>query len=106
MVLLIGATGFLGPPVIKKLLKSSYEVNCLVRISSDRSDLLDVSKSAGKKITFSTGTLQSEDSIISIIKKADSIIYLPMLGKKESLNVAVAFGVAGYQINSRKRDKK
>ncbi len=29
---------------------------------------------------------------------ADRIIYLPMKGKKESLNVSVAFGVAGYQI--------
>ena len=33
-----------------------------------------------------------------ILKKADKIIYLPMQGKKESLNVAVAFGVAGYHI--------
>ncbi len=32
-------------------------------------------------------------------KKADKIIYLPMQGKKESLNVSVAFGVAGYEIN-------
>jgi len=29
---------------------------------------------------------------------ADKIIYLPMLGKKESLNVSVAFGIAGYHI--------
>jgi 23S rRNA (guanosine2251-2'-O)-methyltransferase len=35
----------------------------------------------------------------NILKKADKIIYLPMLGKKESLNVSVAFGVAGYEIN-------
>lgn len=34
-----------------------------------------------------------------ILKKSDKIIYLPMQGKKESLNVSVAFGVAGYQIN-------
>lgn len=33
-----------------------------------------------------------------ILKKADKIIYLPMKGKKESLNVSVAFGVAGYHI--------
>jgi tRNA G18 (ribose-2'-O)-methylase SpoU len=33
-----------------------------------------------------------------ILKKADKIIYLPMSGQKESLNVSVAFGVAGYQI--------
>ena len=34
-----------------------------------------------------------------ILKKADKIIFLPMHGKKESLNVSVAFGVAGYEIN-------
>ena len=33
------------------------------------------------------------------LKKVDKIIYLPMHGKKESLNVSVAFGVAGYEIN-------
>lgn len=33
-----------------------------------------------------------------ILKKADKIIVLPMRGKKESLNVSVAFGVAGYEI--------
>ena len=33
-----------------------------------------------------------------ILKKCDKIIYLPMSGQKESLNVSVAFGVAGYKI--------
>lgn len=33
-----------------------------------------------------------------ILEKADKIIFLPMSGQKESLNVAVAFGVAGYHI--------
>ena len=33
-----------------------------------------------------------------ILKKADKIIFLPMKGKKESLNVSVAFGIAGYEI--------
>jgi len=33
-----------------------------------------------------------------ILGKSDKIINLPMLGKKESLNVSVAFGVAGYEI--------
>ena len=33
-----------------------------------------------------------------ILKKCDKIIYLPMQGKKESLNVSVAFGIAGYYI--------
>ena len=34
----------------------------------------------------------------SILKKVDKIIYLPMLGQKESLNVSVSFGIAGYKI--------
>jgi len=34
-----------------------------------------------------------------VLQKADEIIFLPMLGEKESLNVSVAFGVAGYHIN-------
>lgn len=34
----------------------------------------------------------------SVLKRADKIISLPMFGRKESLNVAVAFGIAGYQI--------
>jgi len=35
----------------------------------------------------------------SVLKRADQVIYLPMFGQKESLNVAVAFGIAGYRIN-------
>ena len=34
----------------------------------------------------------------SVLKRADQIIHLPMFGQKESLNVAVSFGVAGYYI--------
>jgi len=33
-----------------------------------------------------------------ILEKCDKIIFLPMVGKKESLNVSVAFGIAGYHI--------
>ena len=76
MVLLIGATGFLGPPVLKKLLENNYDVDCLVRADSDRSRLLDAARSAGKKIKFNTGTLKSGDSIISAIKEAKSAVYM------------------------------
>ncbi len=34
----------------------------------------------------------------SVLKRADQIIKLPMLGKKESLNVAVSFGIIGYYL--------
>lgn len=35
----------------------------------------------------------------AVLKRADQIIHLPMFGQKESLNVAVAFGVIGYWVN-------
>jgi tRNA G18 (ribose-2'-O)-methylase SpoU len=35
----------------------------------------------------------------AVLKRANQIIHLPMLGQKESLNVAVSFGIAGYWIN-------
>lgn len=34
----------------------------------------------------------------AILKKADEIIEIPMRGKKESLNVSVAFGIVAYGI--------
>lgn len=35
----------------------------------------------------------------SILKKADKILSIPMRGKKESLNVAVAFGIVAYHLS-------
>ncbi len=34
----------------------------------------------------------------AVLKKCDTIIEIPMRGKKESLNVSVAFGVAGFRL--------
>ncbi len=34
----------------------------------------------------------------AILKFADEVIEVPMFGKKESLNVSVAFGIAAYQL--------
>lgn len=35
---------------------------------------------------------------VDVIALCDAVIEIPMYGKKNSLNVAVAFGVAGYEI--------
>ena len=34
-----------------------------------------------------------------VVEKSDKVIYLPMHGAKESLNVSVAFGIAAYHMN-------
>lgn len=36
----------------------------------------------------------------SSLKRSDKIIHLPMKGKKESLNVSVAFGAVGYYLDN------
>lgn len=41
----------------------------------------------------------------SVLKRADQIISIPMFGKKESLNVAVAFGIAAFEINKARYGK-
>ena len=41
----------------------------------------------------------------SLLKRSDFVVHLPMLGKKESLNVAVAFGAAGFIINKKRFGK-
>jgi len=39
----------------------------------------------------------------NVAQYTDTIIEIPMRGKKESLNVAVAFGIAAYELTRRKR---
>lgn len=36
----------------------------------------------------------------SLIRRTDTVVEIPMSGRKESLNVAVAFGIAAYQIKN------
>ena len=38
-----------------------------------------------------------------LLKRADAIIHIPMYGRKESLNVSVAFGIAAYELNRWRR---
>lgn len=38
-----------------------------------------------------------------LLRRSDVVIHIPMHGRKESLNVAVAFGIAVYGLNCRRR---
>lgn len=37
----------------------------------------------------------------SLLKLCDKVVEIPMLGKKESLNVSVAFGIAAYELSKK-----
>jgi nucleoside-diphosphate-sugar epimerase len=80
MILVIGATSFIGPAVVEKLLGNNYNVKCLVRTDSNIEKLTritdDNNKLKNKKIEFVTGNLQSSDSIFNSLKEIDSAVYL------------------------------
>ncbi|MCL4377027.1 MAG: NAD(P)H-binding protein [Actinobacteria bacterium] len=75
-MLVIGSTSFVGLPVIKKLSEKDYNVRCLVRTTSDVSEIKKFAGCKEGKIILNTGNLQSMDSILNNLKSIDALIYL------------------------------
>ena len=98
MVLLIGATGFLGPHILEKLLDKGCKVTCLVRASGNTLKLSDTAGKLGKKVTLAAGNLQSADSMVSLLKEAESAVYMVGLEHTDLLeNFLDASGRAGLK---------
>jgi 23S rRNA (guanosine2251-2'-O)-methyltransferase len=82
---------------IKRLQKEGYQV---VAIEQDKKSIpLKNFKRKNKKIALLMGE-ETKGLTKVILGKCDAILEIPMRGKKESLNVSVAFGIAAYEINS------
>ena len=78
---------------------SKQEVKIQIVALETRKNAADVSKF---KPRFPLALiLGNEVSGVSsaILKRCDKIVEIPMFGEKESLNVAVAFGIAGFELN-------
>lgn len=85
-------------PTLKKLKKQGYSI-------------IGLEKTRGKSLDFRHWRPKGKVAIIlgnevtglssNIRKQCDAIVHLPMLGKKESLNVTVAFGAIAYYILSK-----
>jgi nucleoside-diphosphate-sugar epimerase len=82
MILVIGATSFIGPSVIKRLLKRNNSIKCLIRTGSSvdkilkRNEKFIEENNSDKKIYFSTGNLLSTDSLFDSLSGIDTIVYL------------------------------
>lgn len=81
--------------VVEKLKKESFEIIALEQAKS--AILLKNFKTSNKNIALILGN-ETEGLPESILKRADGIIQISMHGKKKSLNVSAAFGIAVYKL--------
>ncbi|KKS39039.1 MAG: hypothetical protein A3G49_03060 [Candidatus Sungbacteria bacterium RIFCSPLOWO2_12_FULL_41_11] len=83
--------------LIKKLKSEGF---LIIALENNRSRHIDISKFRYNPKKPLVLILGNEVSGIPprILKQCDKVLEIPMKGKKESLNVAVAFGVAAYAL--------
>lgn len=84
MILLTGATGFLGEFVLKELVQRGHEVTCFVRKTSN----LDKIKQLNVKYMF--GELDDYKSICEALKEKDALINIASLGFGHAPNIVNA----------------
>lgn len=83
--------------VIGELKKQDYKILALEQ--SKKSIPCHKLKLKGKKLKLALLAGNEVKGLApSILKQADKIIEIPMFGKKESLNVSVAFGIAAFSL--------
>ena len=73
-IFVTGATGFTGSRVIPLLLKNGYEVRCLYRASSDRSQLPQ------PEIEWVLGDVSDSQSLSSAMQGTDALVNIASLG--------------------------
>ena len=80
--------------VLKKLKKEKFQI---IAIEQDKRSVNIKKVKAKNSVALVLGN-EVDGIDKKILKLADAIAEIPMHGKKESLNVGVAFGIAGYAI--------
>lgn len=83
--------------LIKKLRRDKFEI---VALEQSRKSIALAKYCPKKNIALIIGN-EVSGIPLRILQQCDRIIEIPMRGKKESLNVAVAFGVAAYVITQK-----
>lgn len=73
LVLVTGATGFLGSHVVRQLLDRGDEVRVLVRTTSDRTRLDGLT--AGRPVADAIGDVTDEASVVAAVEGVDAVIH-------------------------------
>jgi len=84
MILLTGATGFLGEFVLKELVDKGYDVTCFVRKTSN----IDIIKKFNVKYVY--GELDDYKSICEALKDKEALINIASLGFGHAPNIVNA----------------
>ncbi len=90
-------------PLLARLSKQGYKLVALEQHAN--STPLSEYKASQNKLKKTVLLLGNEVTGLSsgLLKKVDTILEIPMKGKKESLNVSVAFGIAAYWLTQSKK---
>lgn len=101
-----GGTPQAAIKLLKELQQDGYKVLAVEQSkTSVQLDKLDYSKKEFKKIALLVGN-EVGGVPPSILRATDFTVEIPMFGKKESLNVSVAFGIAAYQVALKQNKSK
>jgi uncharacterized protein YbjT (DUF2867 family) len=90
-VFVTGATGFTGSRVVPLLLKNGFEVRCLYRASSDRSQL------TGLDIDWVLGDVSDPQSLTSVMAGTDTLVNIASLGFGHADSIIRAAKEAGLK---------
>jgi len=90
-VFVTGATGFTGSRTVPLMLERGWEVHCLVRESSDRSELPQAN------IHWHPGNLDDMDSLTESMQGCDTLVNIASLGFWHAENIVKSAQAAGTQ---------
>ncbi len=85
--------------VMRKLKKERWTV-CAIEQSKRSTPYFKMPARESSRVALVLGN-EVRGLPASLLRRADHILEIPMLGKKESLNVAVAFGIAAFGLRVR-----
>jgi len=89
--------------ILEQLKKEGYFLMALEQTKNSR-NIFNCSLPKNKKIALIVGP-EVKGLSKRILKRTDAQVEIPMWGRKESLNVSVAFGIAAYLLKERLKKK-
>lgn len=90
-LLVTGSTGFTGSFTVPRLIENGFTVRCLVRASSNRSDLSDPC------IEWVVGDVEDRASLIRALQDVDALVNIVSLGFGHAPNIVGAAVEAGVK---------